>query len=197
MKIGEKIECPVSAGVLRGLYWDKVMSFNSIAKHLFDTGLIEKVVSEGVVRRWFTELGVEKANHKQGGRRSAIAKRRIYGSVGATLRGRSWSLSESQKKKQSQILKGKKLGNQTPEQLGYPVLRCACCDEFFHRCCANIRQSFRHGRKFVYFYCSRKCHHGGPRFSDPIEADAVYFKTEWYISALDKAGIPESQRGGL
>lgn len=186
-----KIVCPVSAGVLEDMYWQKGMSLDDIAVKVYSMGLIDRIVSYGTVKKWCHELGVPTANHKQGGRRSAATKIAKYGSIGATLRGRTWNLSPEQRKKQSAALKGKKLGRQTPEQLGHPLIECACCMSKFHRQVSGIRQSFRRRTVGVFFYCSKDCQNKGARFKDTIHAEVAYLKTDWYLSLLSRIGVNE------
>ena len=184
-----KIECPVSAGVLSNLYWMDRKNLNEIAEHLYAQGLTDRKVSWGKVRSWFAELEVPVANPKQNSRRGLATKREKYGSISKILRGRTWRLNEEQKRRLSVIKKGKTLGKSTPEQLGHLELECACCTGKFRRCPSGVRSSFRHGRRFVYFYCSQECRKVGARFLDAIQADTVYFSAEWYVSACKKAGV--------
>lgn len=185
----KKIECPVSSGVLHDLYWQDRKNLREIASHLYEKGLTEHVVSWGKVRSWFAEYNVPVANPTQNFRRGLETKRKKYGSVSKILRGRTWSLSEDQKKRASTIRKGKKLGNQTLEQLGHPEIECCACASKFWRRSSEIRSAFRYGRKAVFFYCSPECRKKGPRFDNVAYAEAVYFNTEWYAEALKKSGV--------
>lgn len=188
-----KIECPVSAGVLYDLYWKDRKNLHQIAEHLYAQGLTDRKVSWGKVRAWFTELEVPVATPKQNVRRGLATKREKYGSISKILRGRSWSMSDEQKRRLSVIRKGKKLGSSTPEQLGHPDLECAYCAEKLRRSPSAIRQSFRHGRRFVYFYCSKECQNKGPRFTDITQADTLYFSAEWYVAACQRAGVESEE----
>lgn len=192
-RLRKKIECPVSSGVLHDLYWGERKNLNQIAEHLHERGLTTNVVSWGKVRAWFNELGVPVANPKQSFRRGLATKREKYGSVSKILQGRSWSMNGEQKRRLSVIRKGKKLGSSTPEQLGHPEIECACCSVKFRRSPSGVRQSFRHGRQFVFFFCSSECRKKGARFSDTTHADAVYFSTRWYADALAKARGEEAK----
>lgn len=181
-----KIECPVSASRLEEMYWVEGKNLSSIATDLHERGLINSVVSWGTVRRWFSDSGIPVANRHQNFRRGLKTKTAKYGSVAAILKGRTWTLSDEQRRRLSVIKKGKKLGTQTPEQLGHPQLRCAHCDQLFRRCVSGIRQALRRSDS-PFLYCSHECRVAGPRFTDTIQAETIYFNSDWYLRALSSA----------
>ena len=185
----KKIECPVSAGVLHDLYWQDRKNLREISTYLYEKKLIDREVSWGKVRAWFTELGVPVSNPTQNHRRGLATKREKYGSVGKILKGRSWKLSDEQKRRLSVIRKGKKLGTQTAEELGHPEIECCSCSAKFRRSPSSIRQSFRNDRTAVFFYCSQTCRKNGPRFDSVAYAESAYFNAEWYIKATQHAGV--------
>jgi hypothetical protein len=197
--LDRKWNCPFSPGRLEELYWKEMLSLREIGVKASEILGTQDAPSENTVRKWFREQGIKTASKGRATALRSAAKTKKNDPSYSHLKGRRWAMSADQKKRLSQIRKGKKIG--TKPKPSAPVL-CSHCSKGFDCDVASIVNkvrvaSLRGSNPYkIGLFCSLECSNAGrghkgvswakyaTRLNDPLYRGAMN-------PVLKKAGFEE------